>query len=108
MIEGTTRTSTALRDSFANPARAVGWPSHEYAHTLRELNVASAKVKRGSLICGDDWTEDKGHVNARVAKGLRGLLARASQSDQLVLGAPPPDEAADAEDVTERRNGGRT
>lgn len=49
--------------------------SHEYEHTRAELDIARTKVKPGGLVCGDDWTEEEGHVHAGVAKAGREFLA---------------------------------
>jgi Methyltransferase domain len=49
--------------------------SHEYAHTAAELALAAIKVRAGGLICGDDWTEEKGHPHAGVARAVKEFLA---------------------------------
>jgi predicted O-methyltransferase YrrM len=37
--------------------------SHQYAETLRELEVLSRKVKPDGIIAGDDWMDDPNDVN---------------------------------------------
>jgi hypothetical protein len=70
--------------------------SHEYAHTAAELAILVTKVRRGGLICGDDWTDDEGHVHAGVARAVKEFLAdhvaafelKYLRSGQWLLGPP--------------------
>jgi hypothetical protein len=50
--------------------------SHEYEHTRRELALLVPRMKRGGVICGDDWHDDPAHEHHGVAKAVRELCAR--------------------------------
>jgi SAM-dependent methyltransferase len=45
--------------------------SHQYAHTLDELELLVRKVKEGGIIAGDDWQPDPEHRHHGVAKAVR-------------------------------------
>lgn len=49
--------------------------SHEFAHTLKELEILVPKMKVNGLICGDDWFSDKEHKHHGVAKAVQAFVA---------------------------------
>ena len=50
--------------------------SHEYEHSVRELELLAMKVKAGGVIAGDDWQTDPAHVHHGVCRAVRELIAR--------------------------------
>jgi Methyltransferase domain len=50
--------------------------SHQYDHTMQELEVLKEKVKVGGAICGDDWREDPNHRHHGVCRAVREFLTR--------------------------------
>lgn len=61
--------------------------SHLYEHTLEELGLLVAKVRRGGVIAGDDWQPDPDHRHHGVYRAVReyeddGLLKLFYTSDQ--------------------------
>ena len=49
--------------------------SHQYDHTLRELQVLSPRIAPAGLILGDDWHDDPEHEHAGVALAAREFVA---------------------------------
>jgi SAM-dependent methyltransferase len=49
--------------------------SHEYEHTLQELDVANRKTKPNGIIAGDDWNDHIDHVHYGVVKAVKEFLA---------------------------------
>jgi len=45
--------------------------SHEYEHTVAELELLQWKVKRCGTIAGDDWREDPSHPHHGVCRAIR-------------------------------------
>jgi hypothetical protein len=45
--------------------------THEYAHTVRELDALRCKIKRGGLITGHDWQPDPSHPHHGVCRAVR-------------------------------------
>jgi hypothetical protein len=41
--------------------------THQYEHTLAELNALIPKIKSGGVIAGDDWIEDTDHIHHGVS-----------------------------------------
>lgn len=62
------------------PDASLDWAyidtSHQYDHTMQELELLKAKVKAGGAICGDDWREDPNHRHHGVCRAVRAFLAR--------------------------------
>jgi hypothetical protein len=62
------------------PDASLNWAyidtSHQYDHTMEELELLKAKVTRGGVICGDDWREDPNHPHHGVCRAVREFLAR--------------------------------
>lgn len=50
--------------------------SHEYEHTLRELDLLVSKVKTDGVIAGDDWNPDPGHRHHGVTKAVNEFEAQ--------------------------------
>jgi hypothetical protein len=50
--------------------------SHEYEHTLKELELLKIKVKADGVIAGDDWIEDPNDVNHGVYRAVQAFLKR--------------------------------
>ena len=49
--------------------------SHQYEHTLRELQVLGPRIAASGLILGDDWHDDPDHQHAGVAIAAREFIA---------------------------------
>ena len=45
--------------------------SHDYEHTVQELEILRTKVRRGGLITGDDYHEDPAHQHHDVYLAVR-------------------------------------
>lgn len=45
--------------------------SHQYEHTLQELELLVKKVKPGGIIAGDDWQSDPSNRHHGVCKAVR-------------------------------------
>lgn len=54
--------------------------SHAYEHTKSELEILKSKVKRGGIICGDDWRPDSNHRHHRVYKAVNEFLSHENYS----------------------------
>jgi hypothetical protein len=50
--------------------------SHDYEHTMRELELLQAKVKPGGLIAGDDWLPEPEHPHHGVCRAVREFVDR--------------------------------
>jgi hypothetical protein len=50
--------------------------SHNYGHTVKELELLAVKVKAGGVIAGDDWQTDPAHVHHGVCRAVREFIAR--------------------------------
>lgn len=44
--------------------------SHEYQHTVEELEVARTKVKDDGVIAGHDWLDDPDHIHEGVRRAI--------------------------------------
>ncbi len=49
--------------------------SHDYEHTKKELDILHNKVKKGGIISGDDWRNDKSHAHYGVYKAIQEFLS---------------------------------
>lgn len=50
--------------------------SHEYEHTVAELELLHKKVKTSGIICGDDWRPDSTHMHHGVYKALNEFILK--------------------------------
>jgi Methyltransferase domain len=50
--------------------------SHQYAHTIKELELLKSKVKSTGVIAGDDWREDPSHRHHGVCRAVREFVER--------------------------------
>lgn len=50
--------------------------SHDYEHTILELELLVKKVKDAGLICGDDWVEDSSHRHFGVSRAVREFTSK--------------------------------
>jgi len=50
--------------------------SHQFEHTLTELEILDRKVKPTGLIAGDDWREDPAHRHHGVCRAVRDFCSR--------------------------------
>lgn len=70
--------------------------THQYEHTVEELDVLERKVKASGIIAGDDWRPDPAHkhhgvfkaVTERVASGRFVLAGSDEQSTQWAIRRP--------------------
>jgi SAM-dependent methyltransferase len=44
--------------------------SHEYDHTVKELELLKNKLKPGGIICGHDWYDDENHKHYGVTRAV--------------------------------------
>jgi hypothetical protein len=44
--------------------------THQYDHTLAELNALIPKIKTGGVIAGDDWFEEPDHIHHGVSRAI--------------------------------------
>jgi SAM-dependent methyltransferase len=58
--------------------------SHQYEHTVKELDVLGDKVKPEGIIAGDDWRPDPAHKHHGVC---RAVIERVSTGTYTLLGA---------------------
>ena len=58
--------------------------SHQFDHTLQELNLLQKKVKSQGYIIGDDWTIDPEHKDHGIAKAVFTLIHDKPQSFSLI------------------------
>jgi hypothetical protein len=58
--------------------------SHQYEHTVKELDVLESKVKPEGIIAGDDWRPDPAHRHHGVCKAVS---ERVATGRYLLLGA---------------------
>jgi Methyltransferase domain len=62
------------------PDRYFDWvyldTSHNYGHSVEELQILDLKVKVGGVIAGDDWQTDPAHVHHGVCRAVREFVAR--------------------------------
>lgn len=49
--------------------------SHQYEHTVEELDLLVRKVKVGGIIAGDDWQSDPTHRHHGVCRAVRECVA---------------------------------
>ncbi|MFI5122415.1 MAG: class I SAM-dependent methyltransferase [Vicinamibacteria bacterium] len=63
------------------PDRHFDWvyldTSHQYEHTLAELELLDARVKPAGLIAGHDWIEDPASVNHGAYRAIREFCSTA-------------------------------
>jgi hypothetical protein len=68
----------AVLESF--PDNYFDWiyidSSHQYLHTLMELEICNRKIKEDGIICGDDWRTDKNHRHHGVCKAVMEFIAK--------------------------------
>lgn len=50
--------------------------SHDYGHSVKELELLSVKVKAGGVIAGDDWQADPAHAHHGLCRAAREFVAR--------------------------------
>ncbi len=48
--------------------------SHEYQHTVAELELLCKKIKKGGVISGDDWYPDSSHKHHGVYKAVQEFI----------------------------------
>jgi hypothetical protein len=48
--------------------------SHEYTHTLEELEILKHKVKPSGVIAGDDWQAEPSHRHHGVYKAINEFI----------------------------------
>jgi hypothetical protein len=58
--------------------------SHEYSHTLREIDLLVDKVKIGGVIAGDDWRVDESHKHHGVRRAVQERVSDGSLIDLQV------------------------
>ena len=44
--------------------------SHDYNHTINELEVLESKIKLNGIICGHDFHQDENHIHYGVTKAI--------------------------------------
>ena len=54
--------------------------SHEYEHTLAELNLLHKKVMSTGVICGDDWRPNNNHQHHGVYKAVNEFILKNNYS----------------------------
>jgi hypothetical protein len=50
--------------------------SHEYEHTVAELELLHKKVKSSGIICGDDWRPDANHIHHGVYRAVNEFILK--------------------------------
>jgi Methyltransferase domain len=50
--------------------------THQYEHTVKELDLLKVKVKAAGVIAGDDWQSDPSHRHHGVCKAVREFIDR--------------------------------
>ena len=50
--------------------------SHDYEHTVKELELLMFKVKKNGVIAGDDWRIDESHKHHGVAKAVKEFVSK--------------------------------
>ena len=62
------------------PKRYFDWlyfdTSHNYEHTLNELEISECLIKDGGVICGDDWRTDPSHPHYGVKQAVDEFCTR--------------------------------
>jgi hypothetical protein len=49
--------------------------SHDYGHSVEELELLAVKVNASGVIAGDDWQTDPAHVHHGVCRAVREFIA---------------------------------
>lgn len=54
--------------------------SHQYMHTVMELEIIKNKIKPDGIICGDDWQPDPNHRHHGVYKAVNEFIEKENYS----------------------------
>jgi Methyltransferase domain len=62
--------------------------SHQYDHTMKELEALKRIIKPRGIVCGDDWREDPNHRHHGVCRAVKEFAAREGTLNFLSVDLP--------------------